>query len=425
MPVTTVGDFGRLIGARMRADHESLARRWLVRLNELLPVAANEVFPSQALLDHIPALIQEIADYLEDTDADEFAANTFVVDKARELGELRYEQRASVHQLLREYRVLGAILVTFVEQETRPLVSVAPIEVIAVLGRVAQAVGVLQQTTVETFIAKYTAQIDDQTRRLENFNRMVSHELRQPIGALQFAVKLADDCEDHAARAGYREVIERNLTRLVRLTDQLAMMSRLKPTTDNSQTQHLPLALVAREVARQLRDMADRRGVDDRDRRRPAGPRRRRRRRGADPRQPGLERDQVLGSGEAAAVRGAARRVAVRRLRHHRARQRRRHCRRSTCRGSSSGRIGPTRIATRSSAPTASASAWRSCATVSPIRAGRSTVESVLGRGGDVHRDAAARQSRGLRRPPTARYNLLFAASPSSAAVRCLPGVGR
>src|SRR6478735_5959433 len=71
MPVTTVGDFGRLIGARMRADHESLARRWLVRLNELLPVSANEVFPSQALLDHIPSLIQEIADYLEDTDADE------------------------------------------------------------------------------------------------------------------------------------------------------------------------------------------------------------------------------------------------------------------------------------------------------------------------------------------------------------------
>ncbi|MEO7274774.1 MAG: HAMP domain-containing sensor histidine kinase [Vicinamibacterales bacterium] len=262
MPVTTVGDFGRLIGARMRSEHETLAGRWLVRLNELLPVAANEVFPSQALLDHIPQLIREIAEYLEFTDADEFAANTFVMEKARELGELRYEQRASVHQLLREYRVLGAILVSFVEQETRLLHTVAPIEVIAVLGRVAQAVGVLQQTTIETFIAKYTGRIDEQTRRLENFNRMVSHELRQPIGALQFAVKLANAADDEQARAGYQEVVERNLTRLVRLTDQLAMMSRLKPTADNTQTQHLPLELVAREVARQLGDMADRRGVE-------------------------------------------------------------------------------------------------------------------------------------------------------------------
>jgi signal transduction histidine kinase len=262
MHVTAVGDFGRRIGERMKAEHESLATRWLDRLNALLPVAANEVFPSRSLLDHIPALILEIADYLAHTNTDEFAANTFVLAKAQELGELRYEQRASVHQLLREYRVLAAILVAFVEEETQRLDFVAPAEVIAVLSRISQAVGVLQQTTVETFIAKYTAQIDEQTRRLENFNRMVSHELRQPIGALQFAFKLANASEDDAARNGYREVIDRNLTRLVRLTDQLAMMSRLKPSTDTAQTQQLPLGIVAREVARQLRDMAERREVE-------------------------------------------------------------------------------------------------------------------------------------------------------------------
>jgi signal transduction histidine kinase len=237
MPVTTAGDFGHLIGARMRAEHQSLAARWLDRLNELLPVSTDEVFPTQSLLDHIPALILEIATCVADADTDEFVANTFVLDKARELGELRYDQRASVHQLLREYRVLSAILVTFVEQETRGLDLVAPSDVIAVLSRVTQAVGVLQQTTVETFIGRYTARIDEQTRRLENFNRMVSHELRQPIGALQFAFRLADSSDEPSARAGYHEVIDRNLTRLVRLTDQLAMMSRLKPATDTAQTQ--------------------------------------------------------------------------------------------------------------------------------------------------------------------------------------------
>jgi len=261
MSGTIAGDFGHVIGARMRAEHQTLASRWLTRLNELLPVGANEVFPSNSLLDHIPALISEIAAYLGDVESDEFATNTFVMDKARELGELRYEQRASVHQLLREYRVLGSILVAFVEQETRLFGMVSPAEVIAVLGRVAQAVSVLQQTTVETFIAKYTARIDEQTRRLENFNRMVSHELRQPIGALQFAFRLSENSEDEQARADYQEVIERNLTRLVRMTDQLAMMSRLKPAADTAQTQVLPLGIVAREVARQLRDMADRRGV--------------------------------------------------------------------------------------------------------------------------------------------------------------------
>jgi signal transduction histidine kinase len=263
LPVSTIaGDFGPLIGARMQAEHQALAGRWLERLSDLVPVAVSEVFPTKALLDHIPSLIVEIARYVADGDGDEFAANAFVLDKARELGGLRYEQRASVHQLLREYRVLGAILVTFIEAEAQPLRLVSPGEVIGVLGRVAQAVSVLQQTTVETFIAKYTTQIEDQTRRLENFNRMVSHELRQPIGALQFAFKLADGSSDPATLAGYREVIDRNLTRLVRLTDQLAMMSRLKPSPDSAQTQQLPLGIVAREVARQLRDMAQRRDVE-------------------------------------------------------------------------------------------------------------------------------------------------------------------
>jgi signal transduction histidine kinase len=261
MTATIAGDFGSAMGARMRESQRALAADWLARLDELLPVERNEVFPSDALLDHIPALITEIAEYLGDAEADEFMSNAFVLDKARELGELRYEQRASVHQLLREYRVLGAILVAFVEQETERFGMVAAREVIAVLSRVAQAVSVLQQTTVETFIAKYTSRIDEQTRRLESFNQMVSHELRQPIGALQFAFKLIEKSEDVAAREGYREVIDRNLTRLVRMTDQLAMMSRLKPATDTAQTQRLPLGLVAREVARQLRDMAERRGV--------------------------------------------------------------------------------------------------------------------------------------------------------------------
>jgi signal transduction histidine kinase len=261
MTATIAGDFGNAIGARMRESQRALAACWLARLDELLPVEKNEVFPTDALLDHIPALITEIAEYLSDAESDEFMANAFVLDKARELGELRYEQRASVHQLLREYRVLGSILVTFVEQETERFGIVAAREVIGVLSRVSQAVSVLQQTTVETFITKYTSRIDEQTRRLESFNQMVSHELRQPIGALQFAFTLIDKSDDGAARVGYREVIDRNLTRLVRMTDQLAMMSRLKPVSDTAQTQRLPLGLVVREVARQLRDMAERRGV--------------------------------------------------------------------------------------------------------------------------------------------------------------------
>ena len=70
-------------------------------------MTANEVFPSEQLLDHIPLLVDQIAGYLSAPDEEEIAANAAVMDKARELGLLRHQQRASAHQLLHEYEILG------------------------------------------------------------------------------------------------------------------------------------------------------------------------------------------------------------------------------------------------------------------------------------------------------------------------------
>jgi signal transduction histidine kinase len=255
-------DFGSQIAERMVAAHQMLAAKWLERLNALLPVDANDVFPTDHLLDHIPSLIVEIAEYLREPRREEFAANTLMMSKARELGELRYRQKASVHQLLREYRILGGILATFVQEEVaRDPERVDPSEAIMLLTALSQAVSILEQTTVETFIGKYTSTIERQTTRLENFNRMVSHELRQPIGALQFALTLAHTTDDAGERDRYREVVDRNLARLNGMIDRLAVISRMTPV-DTAQSQRLDLGLVAREVARQLRDMAEARAVE-------------------------------------------------------------------------------------------------------------------------------------------------------------------
>jgi len=246
----------------MVAEHQILAAKWADRLNALLPVGPNKVFPTDHLLDHIPSLIVAIAAHLRDPEREEFAANTLMMAKARELGELRYQQKASVHQLLREYRILGGILATFVRDEAaRDPASIDPADAIRLLTALSQAVSILEQTTVDTFIGKYTSTIEKQTARLENFNRMVSHELRQPIGALQFALKLADSAADPAERARYRDVVERNLSRLNGMIDRLAVISRLTPS-DTAQNQRLDVGAIAREVARQLRDMADTRLVE-------------------------------------------------------------------------------------------------------------------------------------------------------------------
>ena len=79
-------DFGDRIAERMRAEHRTLATRWFERLLDLLPVEARAVFPSDSLLDHIPALILEISAYLRNPEDEAIVANTAILEKARELG---------------------------------------------------------------------------------------------------------------------------------------------------------------------------------------------------------------------------------------------------------------------------------------------------------------------------------------------------
>jgi len=257
-------DFGDVIAERMRAEHRTLATRWFERLLELLPVEARAVFPSDSLLDHIPALILEISAYLRNPEDEAIVANTAILAKARELGALRHSQRASLHQVLREYQVLGGILVTFVLEEMERLGAMPPAsESVVVVSRLNQAVNVLSQATVETFVTLYMQTIAEQKERLEEFTRIAAHEWRQPLGALQFAVRLMrhpDLDRTHADRTW--AAVERNVQHLVDLTQKLEAIARMHGSGDNAVVQKVSVTAIVQEVARQMREMADARGVE-------------------------------------------------------------------------------------------------------------------------------------------------------------------
>lgn len=255
--------FADVIAERMAAEHALLAARWFARLNDLLPVGANEVFPSNSLLDHIPSLIVDISGYVKAPEVDPIAANTQVVEQARELGTLRHQQRASLHQVLREYQLLGSILLRFVEDESiRLMLTPLPSECIAVVSRIHGAVSVLLQETVETFVSLYTATITEQSERLRQFTRMATHEWRQPLAPVSTAVSLlrmpnvTPDIREQAVA-----LIGRNVASLVEMTYKLERVARLDGNADNPSLQSVSVTVIAGEAARQLREMADARDV--------------------------------------------------------------------------------------------------------------------------------------------------------------------
>lgn len=256
-------EFGDIISARMRDERENLAARWFERLVDLLPVDSRNVFPTSSLLDHVPDLILEIAACLHSEHAGTIAANSAVLDQARELGVLRHGQHASLHQVLREYQILGAVLVQFVLEEIVGLKSPPPATAsVQAVARIHGAVHVLSQTTVEAFVELYTQTIADQHERLEAFTRMASHEWRQPLGALQFGVTLLQRNAGEGQARRTVDALQRNVTHLIELTQKLETVARLHNTTDTAVTQRVPVHMIARETARQLREMAELRAVE-------------------------------------------------------------------------------------------------------------------------------------------------------------------
>ena len=256
----TAQDYPAMIAARMTAERLSLSAKWLGRLRELLTVAANDVFPSEQLLDHIPSLVDEIAGYLAAPAEEAIAANAAVMDKARELGMLRYKQRASAHQLLHEYEILGEILEAFLAEETgRLAVQPTVAQCFEVQRRLAGFVRVLMRTTVDTFISEYTTTIQEQNERIKAFNRAASHELRSPIGTLRFASALLDNetvRQDPRRLAKVASTVKSSADRLAWLVENLQRIARISDPVDLPSEQLVDLTALGGEVSRQLDEMA-------------------------------------------------------------------------------------------------------------------------------------------------------------------------
>jgi len=212
----------------------------------------------------VPALIVEISHYVCQPQAEAIASNTAILKKASELGALRHAQRASLHQVLREYQLLGGVLVSFVLEELeRTSASPTASETVQLVSRLHDAVDVLSQATVEAFVGLYTQTIADQSERLEQLTRMAAHEWRQPLGVLQFGIRLLrrPDVDPELIDRTLASV-ERSTQHLVDLTRRLEAMARLRSSDDNAVVQTVSVTTIAQEAARQLREMAQARGVE-------------------------------------------------------------------------------------------------------------------------------------------------------------------
>jgi signal transduction histidine kinase len=150
------------------------------------------------------------------------------------------------------------------EEVEASVVEPQPLECIAAVGRIHRSVHILMRTTVDTFVAEYTETIAQQTRQLESFNRTVSHELRNPLSTLGYALDLLraqDIAGTESSRDRVLALAERSAERMRDLLNAISALTRASVSADAPNVQRVEVATVVREVARQLQAMAQARGV--------------------------------------------------------------------------------------------------------------------------------------------------------------------
>jgi signal transduction histidine kinase len=244
----------------MRENGDELTRRWLERIRQRVSIEPNRIFPTDELLDHVPLLMQGVADYLEDPTR-AIAADVPVMAKAMELGALRHAQGFDVHELLKEYEILGGILFTYLTEIVGTIdEECTRAELLVCAQRVFQAVALIQQATTRQFLQLMTERLVERDERLRAFNRALTHEFRNRIGAVMGAgqlLELLDTDDDERKRlAG---VVVRNVDGMRIVLENLLELSRAD--TDARQQRHVRLPRAAAEAARQLRDVARAAGV--------------------------------------------------------------------------------------------------------------------------------------------------------------------
>ena len=254
-------DLASLLAQRLRSAKIELVTRWLDRITARVTLPAVDVFPTDSLLNHVPLLIDGIADYLENPEAD-LSGDNPVFPKAMELGALRHEQGFDAYEILKELEILGAIIFSFLEDVAdESQIQGKRREFLRCWQRIAHAIELIRQATMTHFLRLSWDKVNEREERLRRFNRMVSHELKNRVGAIRGAAHLINEewlSKEEGDR--FHQMILENSEELHRVLGNLESLSRIE--TDSRRNRNILLPQASAEAVRQLRDQAQAKGID-------------------------------------------------------------------------------------------------------------------------------------------------------------------
>jgi signal transduction histidine kinase len=252
-----------VLAERLSLARHDLTGQWLDRIAARVSLDPNRVFPTDELLDHVPLLIDGVADYVKNPAA-EIGVDMPVVAKAMELGELRHRQGFDAYEILKEYEFLGGILFEFFTQTVEEIPDPCEkSELMACGARLYRAVTIIQQSTMTHFLLLADKHVAEREERLRAFNRVISHEIKNRVGAILGASGVLSEIADMPPRkrADLVEIVLRNAREMRNTVENVLVLSRTDKD-DPRQHRNVKLAEAVAEAVRQVREAAQGANID-------------------------------------------------------------------------------------------------------------------------------------------------------------------
>ena len=249
------------LGNELHRRSTELTRAWLDRLIARLDVHPRRIFPTDALLNHIPEVLRAISDYLCSDGAlehEEMLRNEF-----GKMARLRREQGYDIDEILAEFEILGEILYNALREEARRFGrKVAPDYAIEVAERLYRSLTAITAITATTFREEGFRDRRERARLLGGFGRELAHELRNRLSTAEAALHLLEaNGVDPATRERTLRTLRNTLRRIKGVADDVHSLAIAQGSEEGAQGRRLSLRLLLEEAVEEMRGIADEKAV--------------------------------------------------------------------------------------------------------------------------------------------------------------------
>jgi signal transduction histidine kinase len=253
----------------LRAHRSSITEIWVQTVQSDPEIASSQRLTPAELADHLPALFNDLIDYLQTSATD--GARQRVRQEAERHGNQRWKQGYSLIELLREIGTVHRLLLRHGLDNFLQLYPEFVADGDDARDLINQFFEDATTGSVEQYVRNYGAQLNKTSQSLADANdrllttdtsrlaliRMISHDLGNFLNSLTWVVE-AFSCEsDEAERSRMLEVTKRNLADMSSLVHELTDYSVLLAGDVKPELEEVSLSSLCDEMKESLSPMAN------------------------------------------------------------------------------------------------------------------------------------------------------------------------